>query len=140
MTTTPHPIAPQFLRRPTVEFEEYEDRILCAYVKLQDRKAVRDVQPNPDVAVYFYLDDQGFPVGIKFYEPVSGLAAFEVVEHLICGPSGTPVGIDQHVECHFLTGDELCAAVAACHAALRRLSGVGQQQTLFDKATPQQPA
>ena len=131
-----NPPTPHFLEQPTIEFEQFRGGILCAYVKLQDRPAVRDVQPNPDVGVFFYLDEQGFPVGVKFYEPVSGLAAFGVVEQLICGPGGAPEGVDRHVECKFWTAHEVCAAVAAFHEATRRLEGVGVQQRLFDNQQP----
>lgn len=49
------------------------------YVRLQRHKAVRGTQPDPDVLIYFYLDREGVPVGVKFHEPVSSAGLIRVL-------------------------------------------------------------
>ena len=54
MSSEPAKIAyPKFLAHPVVEIQKFRDQVVSAYVKLQDRKAVRDTQPNPTLPVFF---------------------------------------------------------------------------------------
>jgi hypothetical protein len=74
---------------------------------------VRAVQPNENCLVYFYLGTAGWPVGLKFLEPVEGVAASLLVTKLIAGPDGRPKGVDSRQEHHFWTLDQIEAAVHA---------------------------
>jgi len=102
----------RFLKEPEV-IRVPDDVRGCegAYIRLQDRKAVRDIQPNPDAPVFFYLDEDGYPVGIMFLAPVSGVVAFSLVHALM------PEGVDQQLRYHFLGIDQIRAIVKAMEAA-----------------------
>jgi hypothetical protein len=70
---------PKLLKRPEVEVLD-DGGHSALYVRLQDKsiKAVRSIQPDPNVMIFFYLDANGFPVGIKFHESIPCVAMFRI--------------------------------------------------------------
>ena len=74
---------------PTVTVEREDGRIVSAYVELRRGvKAVGTVRPNPAALVYLLVAQDGLPIGIRMLEPVSGVAAVEIVDALVENPSG----------------------------------------------------
>lgn len=80
-----------------------EGRIYAMQVRLRPGIAVRAVQPNPKCLVFFYLGTDDLPVGLKFLEPVGGVAASRIVNRLLQSADGVPVGVDSDVEHRFWT-------------------------------------
>jgi len=112
----------RFLANPPVEFEEFNGRVVGAYVKLQDRKAVRDIQPNPDVPVFFYLDADGWPVGAKFYAHVEGYIVAKLLDKFIMDGDGNPHAMQPHVKCDFIcTGSDVLAFMKSAQKATEKL-------------------
>lgn len=93
----------RFLKQPELKFFEENGKPYAAYLKLQARKAVRDVQPDP--GVLFYLDEDDLPVGVKFYAPVCGVAVFKILDEMVMGPGGEPRAMDRRVEHEFRKWD-----------------------------------
>lgn len=119
---------PVFFTEPIVIFDREDDRedgaIVSAHVKLREGvPAVRMVQPNPEVLVYFLIAADGLPVGISVHEPVSGIAVCEIVDKLIEGPDG-PEGVDTHTRNHFITADEIQAVMRGMRKSIEGLQAV----------------
>jgi len=121
----------RFLPEPQVELVKDEGQLVAIYVRLQNRKAVRTVQPNSQLAVFFYLDDEDIPVGVKFFEPVVGLAAWQVIHTLIAGPDGSPEGVGRQVNHYLLTIEDIEAAIAAMTKAAQAFEPDHEQLSLY---------
>ena len=111
-----------FLPEPVVDFDRLDDKedgpIVSAYVTLREGvKAVRMVQPNPSVLVFFMVAADGLPVGIRLHEPANGIAVCQIVSKLIGGPDG-PEGVDQTAKHHFITADEIKSVVTGVEKSL----------------------
>ena len=86
---------------PSVVLEEEDGKVVSAYVELRPGvKSAGMIQPNPGALVFFLVGEDGIPVGIRLFEPVSGVAACEIVETLGEGPAG-PSGVDRQARHHF---------------------------------------
>jgi len=119
---------PVFFTDPIVTTDRAVDRkdgaIVSAHVKLREGVAdVRMVQPNPSVLVYFLMAADGLPVGISVHEPVSGIAACEIVDKLIEGPDG-PEGVGTRTRNHFITADEIQAVMRGMRKSIEGLQAV----------------
>lgn len=91
-----------WLAEPEVEFfPGASGRVESAYIKLREEKAVRTVQPNRDLLVFFYLGEDDLPVGISMLEPVTGTAGTEIIYRLLRGPDGSPQAVDRRVRYSF---------------------------------------
>jgi hypothetical protein len=110
------------LPEPVVQFDQEGGHTVSAYMKLRDGvKAVGCVQPNPDALVFFYIAADGFPIGIRFHEPASGVAVCTLVDSLVEGPSG-PEGVSRSAQHQFLTNPkDLSAFLRALKHALKGL-------------------
>lgn len=108
---SPQKSGPQFLADPSIEFPTDQGAVISAYVALQARKAVRDVQPRPDLPIFFYLDEDGFPVGVRMYAPIPGRVVVKLVDEMFLGTDGKPGGMDRRVECDYVVTDETRRAV-----------------------------
>jgi len=112
---------PDFLPDPEVEYVREDGRIVSAIMRVQRKRATHTVRPNPDVPVFFAVDAEGYPVAFIFHAPIEGVAAMEVVEHLYEDGHG-PRGVGQRVKLHFLTRDQIRAAVHALKGMLETAS------------------
>lgn len=124
-TETPGIPGPRFLEHPRVELQKFRGKIVSAYVQLADRKAVRDIQPQPDQPVFFFLDEDGWPVGATFYAPVEGYVVAGLLTTLLASADGKPQGIDQRVHCDFITRDELRRLIAVADKAHDQMTPAG---------------
>ena len=97
----------RFLDRPRVQFEEFQGNTVAAYVKLADRKAVRDIQPNAQHPVFLHLDADGWPVAYTMYAPVEGYVIAGLVTSFLLDADGTPKSVGQEVHCDFLSLEDL---------------------------------
>jgi len=84
----------EFIKKPVAKYGHVDGNIVSMYIKVREGKAVRAIRPNPTVLVYFYLGRDDLPVGIKFLEPVAGVAVTEAVTKLCTTPEGAPLGVD----------------------------------------------
>jgi hypothetical protein len=93
--------------------------VRAMHVRVRPGPAVRAVQPNPDCLVFFYLGNDGFPVGFKFLEPVPGLAISQQVHRFMLDADGRPAGIHSDNPEHFYLAlsDLLRAAVESGKAS-----------------------
>ena len=96
------PSGPEFLENPVIETETYEGETLSVYIHLQDRKAVRDTQPQPDVPVFISVDASGFPTGIRLYAPIPGRLVLKVIDEMVLGADGRPHGMNRRVHCDYV--------------------------------------
>ncbi len=110
------------LERPTVTVEREGGKIVSAYVELRrGMRAVGTVRPNPTALVYFLIAQDGLPIGIRLLEPVSGVAAVEIIDSLVENRSG-PCGVERQAKHHFLRGpEELSRFLAGFKEGLKRL-------------------
>ncbi|MHC4408635.1 MAG: hypothetical protein ACYS0E_16755 [Planctomycetota bacterium] len=114
-----------FLSEPTVTFDREGDdksgRVVSAYLELrQGIKAVRTVQPNSAVLVYFLVAEDGLPIGISFHEPVSGWAVCELVAKLIEGAEESQ-NVDKSASHPFITVDDVRSVVRGVGRSLEGL-------------------
>jgi len=111
------------MSEPTVTLEQEDGRIVSAYVELRPGvKSVGMVQPNPAALVFFLVGQDGIPVGIHLFEPVSGVAACEIIDTLVEGPAG-PAGVERHARHHFfLTPGDLGRCVRGFRQGLKEIS------------------
>lgn len=75
----------RFLPQPRVHPLRDQGALIGVIVQLQRTKSVRAVQPNPEQAVFFDLDERDIPVSITFLEPLGATAVCEVIYTLMSG-------------------------------------------------------
>jgi len=76
-------VRPRFLTRPVVEVVRDGAAVRGALVRLQDRKAARGLQPDPDSLVFFTVDGDGLPVAVDFLERRDPLAVLRDLLDLV---------------------------------------------------------
>jgi hypothetical protein len=90
-------------------------------VRFQRVKSVRSVHPNPDVSVFFDLDENDVPVSITFLQPLGATAICDVIYTFVNGIDGKPYGVGRRVE-----NRVIAHAVSAIKKAQQRLAGPEQ--------------
>jgi len=111
--------------RPRVEFFEDEyGRIESAYVTLREARAVSAVRPDPDHLVFIYVGDDERPVGVRLLEPVTGVAATDVVVRLAHGGGGTRPGGETLGSGAWLPIEDVDATIHVLQEASRGLQGI----------------
>lgn len=87
-------ISPEFLKVPEIELgRDSKGRVVSAYVRFRRGKAVRGVQPNPEVFVVFDEDADGHLLGLNLLEPVFGMAVDIFYDRIFLDKAGKPDGI-----------------------------------------------
>lgn len=111
------------MSEPTVILEQEDGKTVSAYVELRPGvTSAGIVQPNPRALVFFLVGHDGIPVGIRLFEPVSGVAACEIIDTLVEGPAG-PEGVERQARHHFfLTPRDLKRCVRGFKQGLKELS------------------
>ncbi len=112
------------LAKPKIEPIEEDGEVVAIYVRLQikSRKAVRTFQPNENELVFFYLDEDGAPVGIMFHFPCTGLAISRILETVINCPDGSR-SVQSKTRHYFLTDpNEIVRVLAAFEGVVHQLS------------------
>jgi hypothetical protein len=91
------------LPTPEVTFDKDGDHVVSAYLKLREGiQAIGSFQPDPEALVFFYVAEDGLPIGIRFLEPATGMAVCELVDLLAEGPAGRD-GIGRESRLQYLT-------------------------------------
>lgn len=110
---------PRAKAKPSVELiRDDGGNVVSALLRLRTGKAAGSVQPNPDVPVFFMLDDARELVGITFHQPVTGVALLDVLDVLIEDHAGRPVAVGRLPRYRFETPERTLDVV---HRAVHEL-------------------
>lgn len=110
-------------------------KIVSAFMRLREGKAVGSIQPNPKYLVFFELGSDQRPVAITLLEPVPGFALSRYVSELHLDADGSPTGMSGKMEHDFVSVDEMVESterlrvvVDALTNAIKELAGGGQER------------
>jgi hypothetical protein len=111
------------MTEPAVIVEREDGKTVSVYVDLRPGvKSAGMIRPNPSALVFFLIGQDGLPVGIRVFEPVSGVAACEIIDTLVEGPQG-PKGVERQARHHFfLSPEDLRRCVRGFGKGLKQLS------------------
>ena len=110
--------------KPTTRYfferdEDEQGRPESAYLELRAAKARRVEQPDKHRLIFLHLGADGFPVGVKMFEPVPGTIKAFILQRLIRVTNGEPNPIAPYV-----FGP--CAPDAFVDAVIRDMERVGE--------------
>ncbi len=77
---------------PVVETIVEPGTVPCAWVGLRTGKAVRTVQPDPDMLVHFCVGSDERPVGFSIFGRIDGAAVARILRAYVAWPAGRTGG------------------------------------------------